>query len=83
MRILLLFAVVALLLLGTMVQAQVPASYSVEAGRVSGGGYRLVTLTWQACGTISGGGYHLSVPAAPATHESGCCCAFLPITRKP
>jgi hypothetical protein len=80
LRIMLLIVVVGLLLLGTMAQAQAPASYSIEAGRVSGGGYRLVTLTWQVCGTVSGGDYHLSAPAAPTTHESGCCCAFLPIT---
>lgn len=83
LRVVVLAGIVAMLLLATLAQAQVPAQYSVESGTAAGGNYYLSTLTWQSCGKVSGGGYSLSAPAAAAGIGSGCCCTFLPVSVRP
>jgi hypothetical protein len=88
-RTVILVAVVALLLAGSVALAQSgrqppPAWYMVERGTASGGRYRLDSLNWQVGGTSSGAGYHLMGPARPASSENGCCCTFLPcVLRSP
>jgi hypothetical protein len=78
-RIIVLVAVTALLLLGTGVLAQSGEHYIVKEGTATGGGYRLTSLSWQVSGAASGGGYRLLEPAVPASLVgSGCCCTYLP-----
>ena len=87
----LLIAMVATLLAGSVALAQSGgqpplASYVVEQGTISGGGYHLTSLApryaqgepRQASRPASGGRYHLLGPAAPALAGSGCCCTYMP-----
>lgn len=75
-----LLAVVALLLVGSVAWAQSgrPPGYVVEQGVLSGGGYRLSGPGWQFSGAAGGGGYRLLGPAMPSLRGSGCCCNYLP-----
>ena len=75
-RILVLTAIVALLLLGTVALAQSGGPYVVETGYAAGGSYYLISLAWQVSGTSRGGDYRLLGPAAPTVRGSGCCCTY-------
>lgn len=90
-RIINLLVVVTLLLLIGVVLHQVqnsvvaqpgainpPSLRTVEQGVLSGGSYRLTSLTWHVSGTTSGMSYRLQGPAAPSLRGSGCCCTYLP-----
>jgi hypothetical protein len=81
-RILVLAAIVALLLVGTVALAQSGRPYVVEKGCAAGGSYSLTSLTWQVSGASNGGDYRLFGPAAPALRGSGCCCTYLPIALR-
>lgn len=78
----LLVAVIALLLLGTVVLAQVNEQGQDQEQVASDGGYYLTTLKWQVSGTASGGGYRLLGPAAPTLRGSGCCCTYMPCVMR-
>jgi hypothetical protein len=79
-----LLAVVPLLLVGTLAQAQPGAECAVVEGVMSGGGYRLTALAWQARGTALGGGYRLLTAdyPSPSGQGSGCCCVYLPAASR-
>jgi hypothetical protein len=82
-RIILLVAMATLLLLSTAAQALPGAGYRVEEGTLTGGGYRLTTISRQTGEPLSGGRYHL-LPWVPSPAAgSGCCCTYLPcVLRK-
>ncbi len=81
-RMTILIAVVALLLLGTAAQSSRPSQsleYTVQAVTVSGGSYQLTSLGPEVNRTSRGGSYRLvgsSIPAASS--DGGCCCTYLP-----
>jgi hypothetical protein len=81
------FAIVlALLLTGSLALAQSGglAASVIPSGTASGGNYQLTALAWQVSGSTSGEGYQIISPAAPASSENGCCCAYLPcVVRDP
>lgn len=87
MRTIIVIAMVALLLVGSVALAQSggPPSlggYIVKQVAIAGGGYRLASITWQAQG-LAGGGYRL-VPSLPAGTGTPCCCTYLPcVLRQP
>lgn len=56
--------------------------YAVEQSTVSGGGYRLASLSWHVSRTASGGGYRLQGSTAPLLQGSGCCCTYLPLSLR-
>jgi hypothetical protein len=62
---------------GDVALAQSGGQYAVERGTISGGGYRLTSLTWQVSGSATGGGYNLLQPASATLTGSGCCCTYL------
>jgi hypothetical protein len=84
-RVMHLVLVIAFLLLAGGVVAQpedseLSAPILVEQGSVSGGGYRLTSLSWQINGSVSGEGYLLVGQAVPLLRGNGCCCTYLPVT---
>jgi hypothetical protein len=74
----LLAAVAALLLLSVAASAQPGGGYTVEEGTLTGGGYRLTSVSLPTGETMSGGGYQLLSLAKSAATGSGCCCTYLP-----
>jgi hypothetical protein len=83
-RIVLLAAVAILLLLSTAASARPGGDHAVEEGTLSGGGYRLTSVSLPAGSTMSGGGYQLLSLARSMASGSGCCCTYLPcIVRNP
>jgi hypothetical protein len=84
-RTIILLAIVALLLIGSVSLAQSSgppalAGYTVKQGTAAGGRYRLASTSWQVSGASSGGGYRLAGPASPAA--MGCCCNYLPCVMR-
>ena len=77
-RIVLLAAVAALLLLSTAVSAQPNGGHAVEAGTLTGGGYRLTSANPPPDGMMIGGGYQLLSLTQSRATGSGCCCTYLP-----
>jgi hypothetical protein len=77
-RIVLLAIMLTLLLMSTVASAQPSGGYAVEEGVLTGGGYRLTSVTLPAGDTISGGGYQLLSLAESMATGSGCCCIYLP-----
>jgi hypothetical protein len=77
-------------LLGTVVSAQgsapaaptAAAAYVVQAGTVSGAGYRLSGGTWQVEGSAGGSGYTLEAMGKGIMQGAGCCCTFLPCVMR-
>jgi hypothetical protein len=88
-RFILLIAILAVLLTGSIPRAKAgesPEDFPVLTGVMSGGGYRLTTVGLEASaisgGTVSsGGGYRLTRPASPAGGNQ-CCCNYLPCVFK-
>jgi hypothetical protein len=86
LRTLIPIAILVLLLLATMTQAQQGTQCFVEGATVAGGGYQLTSLVphqaqdaaWQVNGAASGGGYRLQGVTQPPHVGSGCCCTYLP-----
>lgn len=73
--------------LGTAVAAQGPvpaasAVYWVEAGTMSGAGYRLAGGGWQIDGDAGGPGYTLEMVGRGILQGAGCCCAYLPCVSR-
>lgn len=83
-RTVILLAIVALLLVGSVAWAQSggPPGYVVKPGTASGGHYRLTAVTWQVRGIISGGGYRLAGPVGPNGTGTPCCCTYLPCVMR-
>lgn len=61
-----------------------PASgYNVSAKSISGQGYHLSGLSWQATGSLHAPGYTLTSPSAPSGSGTMCCCNYIPcVVRK-
>lgn len=83
-RVIYLMLVIALLVLVGGAVAQTEDSdlsplCMVGQGVVSGGAYRLTSLSWQIDSPVSGGTYRLAVPEMPFLRGNGCCCTYLPI----
>jgi hypothetical protein len=76
--VILLFAIVALLLVGRFVLAEQGGQYVLEAGRGLSSSVQPATLGLQVRGEASGGAYSLSSVALPEMTGSGCCCTYLP-----
>jgi hypothetical protein len=86
-RVMLFALVIACLVLAGGVLAMpedsgLPPACVVEQGSISGGGYRLTSLTWQISGSPDGGAYQLSAQTVPLLRGSGCCCVYLPIALR-
>ena len=79
-RLVLLYAVVALLLLlvGRFALAEPVGQYVLETGRGLSSSIESTGLEWQVRGEASGGAYLLSSTALPEQSDSGCCCTYLP-----
>lgn len=78
-RTVILVAIVALRLVGSMALAQPGgprAGYALQRVTLSGGRYRLAGPGWQFSGAASGGRYYLLGPAALSGGR--CCCTYLP-----
>ena len=87
-RIVIILTLVVILLLASWAIARAQTSrpgeapsYKVETGLVNGKGYQLTNFNWQISGALRGEGDLIPDPASPAT-GSGCCCTFLPCTRR-
>jgi hypothetical protein len=81
-RISLLLLLLVLMLVSTSAGALSAPRYQVEAGTISGGGYRLVGSGMQADNVAAGGAYRLLGPSVPELRGSGCCCTYLPCTLR-
>jgi hypothetical protein len=80
-RIIILFVVVALIVVGSEALAQFSSSqpwHFVKPGTTSGGHYRLSAQVLHASGVASGGGYQLTSLSIPSGTGTPCCCNYLP-----
>jgi hypothetical protein len=65
-------------LLASGVLAQSASPYEVAGGMISGGVYRLTTVTLPSGQAMSGGQYRLLSSSRSTGTGSGCCCTYLP-----
>lgn len=68
----------------TITHAEGNRAYQVQHGSISGGDYRVETVSWQVSGDAGGGNYSLQSPVEPDSSSLGCCCTYLPcVPRQP